>query len=352
MVKTIPCDLSVVARRSRVWLVLCALGLAAFSAVQVRAESIELSSTPLRLNQENDRTSQVGRLAFKGGLRLTARSPEFGGFSGAAISADGSRLLAMSDRGAWLTARLDYDDAGTLIGLGDARLAAMAPPTAGQAGVLFDPESLIMLPDGALLVATERKHRLLRYAPRDHKAVQALDLDADRLATWQARGLTPPKDFADMTRNSGIEALVRLADGRVLAIEEGGEAAPDLASRAWLIGLDGKAARLSVARSARFRPTDAGLLPNGDVLLLERRYTKLGGVAARLRLIDKDAIRPGATLDGVEIATLVPPINVDNMEALAIRTTADGRARLLMMSDDNFSALQRTLILQFELLEQ
>jgi hypothetical protein len=105
-------------------------------------------------------------------------------------------------------------------------------------------------------------------------------------------------------------------------------------------------------RSARFRPTDAGLLANGDLLLLERRYTELGGVAARLRLIDKEAIRAGATLDGVEIATLVPPINIDNMEALAIRATMDGRTRLLLMSDDNFSALQRTLILQFELLEK
>jgi hypothetical protein len=261
-------------------------------------------------------------------------------------------LLALSDRGAWFTARLDYDDAGTLVGLSDARLAPMAPPSSGQSGVLFDPEAVIALPDGALLVATERKHRLLRYAPRDGEAAQALDLDAERLATWRPRALTPPKDFAAMARNSGIEALVRLEDGRVLAIEEGREETPDAPSRAWLIGLGGKTERLSVTRSARFRPTDAGILATGDLLLLERRYTELGGVAARLRLIDKEAIRAGATLDGVEIATLVPPINIDNMEALAIRATLDGRTRLLLMSDDNFSALQRTLILQFELLEK
>jgi hypothetical protein len=40
---------------------------------------------------------------------------------------------------------------------------------------------------------------------------------------------------------------------------------------------------------------------------------------------------------------------VDNMEALSVHRTADGTLVLTLISDDNFSALQRTMLLQFTL---
>ena len=107
------------------------------------------------------------------------------------------------------------------------------------------------------------------------KSVIALPLDAD---------------FSMMRSNAGIESLAHLADGRLLAIEEGPDGEADGISHAWLIGPDGESGRLGYRRANNFRPTDAASLPNGDVLVLERRYTTVGGVAARLKLVPAAAI--------------------------------------------------------------
>jgi hypothetical protein len=42
-------------------------------------------------------------------------------------------------------------------------------------------------------------------------------------------------------------------------------------------------------------------------------------------------------------------LNIDNMEAIAAHRSAAGETILTLMSDDNFSALQRTLLMQFAL---
>ena len=40
---------------------------------------------------------------------------------------------------------------------------------------------------------------------------------------------------------------------------------------------------------------------------------------------------------------------IDNMEGLSVHRAADGALVLTLISDDNFSPLQRTLLLQFTL---
>ena len=42
---------------------------------------------------------------------------------------------------------------------------------------------------------------------------------------------------------------------------------------------------------------------------------------------------------------------IDNMEGLAVHRDEAGRTILTLVSDDNYSILQRTLILQFALVE-
>ena len=44
-------------------------------------------------------------------------------------------------------------------------------------------------------------------------------------------------------------------------------------------------------------------------------------------------------------------LNIDNMEAIAAHRAASGETVLTLMSDDNFSPFQRTLIMQFTLPE-
>ena len=155
-------------------------------------------------------------------------------------------------------------------------------------------------------------------------------------------------------RDWGAEALVRLADGRFLILSEMASPRPGLA-RAMLLGGDPArpathSAPLFYRAPEGFRATDATLLPDGRLLVLNRRADWLEGVGAALVVIDPRTIRPGAVLDGREIARLEWPFIVDNMEGLSV-TREGGRTIVWLASDDNFNPIQRTLLLKFALLE-
>jgi hypothetical protein len=68
-------------------------------------------------------------------------------------------------------------------------------------------------------------------------------------------------------------------------------------------------------------------------------------------VIEAEQVRPGAVLKGREIAEIRLPHAVDNMEGVAARRGADGETLIYLISDDNFNALQRTLLLMFALEE-
>jgi hypothetical protein len=151
--------------------------------------------------------------------------------------------------------------------------------------------------------------------------------------------------------NRGPEAMVRLADGRFLVFAEGADDGSP-ASAAVLFAGDAAIAgtpstTLTYRRPAGFRATDAALLPDGAILILNRRFRLLEGWSARLVIA---RIGHDGTVAGPEVAALQPPLTVDNMEALAV-TSEGGRTIVWLASDDNFNPLQRTLLLKFALVE-
>ena len=84
------------------------------------------------------------------------------------------------------------------------------------------------------------------------------------------------------------------------------------------------------------------------MLLLERRFSLLRGLSVRLRRVARDAIRPGALVDGEVVFESGPSHIVDNMEGLSVHREGDDTV-VTMISDDNFSAMQKTLLLEFML---
>ena len=56
-------------------------------------------------------------------------------------------------------------------------------------------------------------------------------------------------------------------------------------------------------------------------------------------------------IDGPSIFEADLGDEVDNMEGIDAHLTAEGETVLTMVSDDNFSMIQRTLLLQFTLVE-
>ena len=137
--------------------------------------------------------------------------------------------------------------------------------------------------------------------------------------------------------------------GTLIAISERGpDAAGDIS--AFLIGGPNPGS-FAVKRSANFDVTDAALLPGGDVLLLERRFSWTSGLAVRMRRIALGAIKPDALVDGPVLFEADLGYEIDNMEGLSVHRLPSGEIVLTLVSDDNFSALQRTLLLQFTLAE-
>jgi hypothetical protein len=111
-------------------------------------------------------------------------------------------------------------------------------------------------------------------------------------------------------------------------------------------GTDGT---FTLKRSDEFDVSDCAITPRGDLLVLERRFSWVQGLAMRIRSVPLAAIKPGVLADGPELIYADLGHQIDNMEGMSVHRAADGALVLTLVSDDNFSALQRTLLLQFTL---
>ena len=97
---------------------------------------------------------------------------------------------------------------------------------------------------------------------------------------------------------------------------------------AFLIG--GKTpGRFSVRRTDNFDISDAVLLPAGDLLLLERKFSWLAGVGIRIRRIALKSVAPGAVVDGPSIFDADLGHEIDNMEGIDAHVTPEGDTVLI-----------------------
>ena len=162
-----------------------------------------------------------------------------------------------------------------------------------------------------------------------------------------------PEAVKDLPRNQGLEAIgvappkSPLA-GAVVAVAEQAGGSTTTPTRGFILSGPRKGA-FDVVRSGGFDVTDLAFLPSGEMLLLERRASFFSGFGARLRRIAADSIHPDATVDGPIIFEADSGYQIDNLEGLAVHRDADGATILSMISDDNFSPLQRTVLLEFVL---
>jgi len=304
---------------------------------KVAATQVEVTAVPVPLDPKDTARSTVGTLTYTGGLQLRSEDANFGGISGLVVEENGCHFIAMSDRGTWFSGEMVYEK-DKVSGLANVEEAPMRDWRGRPLDFSNnDSEGLAFGPKG-IVVSFEGFHRIWRYS------LKSLD-EPTLLFKQTALAIEPIPGMAELPRNGGVEALAELTDGRLLAITEEGRTEAGEAV-AWLISEDG-AEPLSLPVSGNFKPTDATALGNGDVLLLERRFSLLTGAAMRLRLIRAASIAPGGSMQAQTLATIEPPMTVDNMEAVAAIPAEDGGYRIFVASDDNFNLLQRTLLLTF-----
>jgi hypothetical protein len=309
-------------------------GIGVLCACQARPdEPLVVRSSPVPLQEDQPDRARLGPLRFEAGFALGSADPRFGGFSGLWIAPDGRELMMVSDRGTIWRAGLDH--AGDrLVGLTDWQAIDLGR-IQGEPGGRLDAEALAADADD-LIIAVEGREPLRRVA-RAAPGAPAQPMPG-------AAGLT---EAGAKAGNAGIETLTALPEGGLLAISEGVLDRPGQLA-AWRIDGD-RVERLTYALSDGFVPTGADWLDD-RVYLVERRLSLLdGGFASRLSVLDLAQIGPGAVLDGRELARLARPMISENFEGIAVRRGADGRILLYLISDDNFSVFQRTLLLEFSL---
>ncbi|MBB4259054.1 MULTISPECIES: esterase-like activity of phytase family protein [unclassified Bradyrhizobium] len=314
----------------------------------VEPVSVEVNARVIPNFEPRDRTrTRFGSLEYRSGLVLTSRYRGFGGLSGIRLDAKGEGFLAVSDQGGWFTGRIRYSG-GKMTGLDDVEAA----PLLGAEGrpitekrLWWDSESIAR--DGNFVyVGLERVNQILRY-------------DFSKGGT-RARGevVPVPAGIRKLPSNKGLEALVVVPKGKdqnmplagtLIAFSERG-LDHDGNLTAFLIG-GPSPGQFSVRCTEKYDISDAVLLASGELLILERKFSWFTGVNIRIRSIPLKSINPGALVDGPALFAADLGHEIDNMEGIDAHVTADGETVLTLISDDNFSMLQRTLLLQFTLAE-
>jgi hypothetical protein len=249
----------------------------------------------------------------------------------------------ISDQGAWFTGRIRYSGR-EMVGLDDVEAApllnAEGRPITEKRN-WYDSESIAR--DGDIVyVGLERVNQLMRF-------------DFSKGFTRSRGEVVPlPAAARKLPSNKGLEALVFVPKGLPLAgtliamSERGLDRDGNLIS--FLVG-GPTPGQFSVRRTEDFDISDAVLLPSGELLILERKFSWFSGINIRIRSIALKSIAPDAVVDGVSIFAADLGHEVDNMEGIDAHVTPEGETVLTLVSDDNFSLLQRTLLLQFTLVE-
>ena len=303
------------------------------------SQFIELE--PISFDSEDATRTKSGRLEFLRGWKLSSDNADFGGVSSMLALAD-NRFFMLSDAGILIGFTLDEQK-------GQVKRPFIAPLPDGPpaenefAKKNWDAESLVYDPEtGQYWVGYERYHGVWRYGPSF--ARKEAEHQVKAMQKW-------PK-------NGGAEAMLRLPGkdddpDRFLVFSE----SADYSKGGYqALIFDGDPAEADLKpKLFGYRPprgyeiTDAALLPDGRALLLHRRFTPLEGVSAILSIGDLSEIAAGEVWTSQRIASLKPPMKVDNMEALAV-IVEDDETIIWIASDDNFNAFQETLLMKFRLL--
>jgi hypothetical protein len=270
--------------------------------------------------------TRIGPFRLNSAVAMASPDKAFGGLSGLAALPDG-RLLSVTDAGDWLLLRP---------GSGMGEMGSIAMP--GSDKVDRDAEAIAFTPDGRTLVSLEQQHRILSFAGRG----PPLKPVGEPLYRTDTMGWPP---------NGGGESLAVLGDGSLIWIAENAATA-DGAITALLVAADGNTRPILIDPVDGFAPTDAVLLDETHLLLLHRRFTGVE-TAAAISIVDlAPVLAGGSAAPGRLLARWGKGDKwpVDNMEGLALVRRAGKPSVLYLVSDDNFSAAQRTILLQLEVI--
>ena len=304
--------------------------------ITYRSNSQNIALQPLSLDPDHPGSRRIGALTFLNAWELGSGNNDFGGISALTALPDG-RFIGLSD-------------AGTVIGFGlagDDRtdrpfIAPLPTPINGKTkyldrdteGITYDPAT------GRFWISYEGRHAIRRFTPA--------------LARTDAK--VTPAPMRKWRSNKGGETIVRMADGRFIVLSESFDILSSGYNGAYMgLMFSGDPVEPGTQQfvfgyrpPTGYMPTDGTQLPDGRLLILNRSITFPKGFAAKLVVLDPAAIKKDVDVSGEVIVTLASPLLIDNMEGITT-TQENGRTIIWMISDNNFNAWQRTILMKFAL---
>jgi hypothetical protein len=289
-------------------------------------------SARVQLKPGDPSVARTGKLVYLGGIRLMSPDRAFGGFSSMHLAGD--RFLLLSDRGNYVRFRLGADWVVREPRFGD----LPGGPGTGAIGEDRDSEAMAVDPaTGTIWVSFENAESIFRF-----------DAGLTRI-----EASAKPRAMRFRYSDQEAETMVRLRSGRFVVIGEG----PDRGGpkRLGLIFAgdptrpNQPSLRFGYLPPPGYRPTDAAELPDGRLLVVNRRFqASLDLFSAKLTILDLRGIRRDEIRKGVEVGQLARPLLHDNFEAVAI-AQENGRTIVWLASDDNGMFWERSLLLKFRL---
>lgn len=330
-------------RRAPLFFTVLLLPIAPVSAEEGGVSPIDVKSWNISSFRIGSSETRFGALEFIGGLEMTSSNPEFGGLSAFHFLDRGKEFLGITDTGLWYRGKMVRGPQGRPATVDDFRMAPIQSEEGMPVEGKWNSDAEGMSVSGqTVTMSFERVHRIAEFA-----------LNLDNFAS-RPKELPLPMPKDELRNNRGIETIAYapasspLQGARIAVTEKSINEEGD----AFAAVLEGpRKGIFYVKRHDDFDISDGDFLPDGDLLLLERRFSIASGVTLRIRRIAADAIRPGATVDGYIILDADMRDQIDNMEGLDVWQAEDGSTRLSMVSDDNHSIVQRNLYLEFRLAE-
>ena len=262
-----------------------------------------------------------------GFLNIDRNEKDYGGFSGLVISNEGTEALVVTDKSFFFVLELLRDENDILTGYSVIRKGRILSSKGEHLnGRNTDSESIVIDKNNNYYISFESNHRIMMHAKVEGK------------------GVIVPKHpmFRKLSVNKGIEALAIDADNRLIAIPE---KPPSGISDIPIFRLQNDEWEIVkyVKINDNFLVTDAEILPEGLLLILERKFSWTQGFKTRFRLISLDKF------DNKEPVTVFTSTanQFDNLEGVTLWRDKNGEMRILTVSDDNFHPLQQSEIREF-----
>ena len=290
-------------------------------------QAVDIRVTPFPALGEDQ---VVGCTTIHTGMTLSGPDA-FGGIS--SMEVRDNTLTLVTDNAKVFFLNIEQDDRGLITSVGSGTSIPITDETGTPlVGEASDSEGLVLEGETAI-VSLERFHRV--------------DLFSVMEDEWRTTETLLSRDDATLLNNSGFEALTRLADGRLMVISEGTD------DNGWALAFisahpsgRGPWTQHHYQSGSGTTVTDADVDPlTGDLFVLERGFAQMTGPRVRITRVAVGDVGTSDPMEGRQLGQYNFFHGIDNMEGLKVSRNSNGELILHMMSDDNFSDLQRTVLM-------